>query len=84
MTIVGLGKEAVFQTNQKNSERYREVFEQWERFKKTAFHIYEEEKLQHSAVGPVLFGGFSFDPCEEEVHNGTISRKGISLCLRLC
>ncbi len=65
LTIVGLGKEAVFQTNQKNSERYREVFEQWERFKKTAFHIYEEEKLQHSAVGPVLFGGFSFDPCEE-------------------
>ncbi|MCY7756843.1 isochorismate synthase MenF [Bacillus inaquosorum] len=65
LTIVGLGKEAVFQTSQKNSERYREVFEQWERFKKTAFHIYEEEKLQHSAVGPVLFGGFSFDPCEE-------------------
>lgn len=65
LTIVGLGKEAVFQTNQKNSERYREVFEQWERFKKTAFHIYEEEKLQHSAVGPVLFGGFSFDPYEE-------------------
>lgn len=51
LTIVGLGKEAVFHTSQKNDERYREIFEQWERFKKTAFHIYEEEKPQRLCSG---------------------------------
>nr|AAA50396.1 Unknown [Bacillus subtilis] len=81
LTIVGLGKEAVFQTNQKNSERYREVFEQWERFKKTAFHIYEEEKLQWDLC---YSEDFLLTLAKKEVHNGTISRKGISLCLRLC
>ncbi|MGG0050108.1 isochorismate synthase [Bacillus atrophaeus] len=64
LTIVGLGKEAVFRTDEKNDERYHVVFEEWERFKKTAFHIHDEEKLQQAAVGPVLFGGFSFDPLE--------------------
>lgn len=65
LSIVGLGTEAVFQSKEKNEKRYHDVFEQWERFKKTAFHIHEEEQAQHSAIGPVLFGGFSFNPSEE-------------------
>ncbi|AIW38554.1 isochorismate synthase MenF [Bacillus velezensis] len=65
LTIVGLGTEALFQSNEKNGKRYHDVFEQWERFKKTAFHIHEEEEAAHTAVGPVLFGGFSFNPAEE-------------------
>ncbi len=37
LTIVGLGTEALFQSNEKNGKRYHDVFEQWERFKKDGF-----------------------------------------------
>ncbi len=84
LTIVGLGKEAVFHTNQKNDERYREVFEQWERFKRRLF-IFMKKKSCSTLQWDLFYSeAFPSTLTKKEVLNGTISRKGISLCLRLC
>ncbi|MEC1352539.1 isochorismate synthase [Bacillus sonorensis] len=65
LTLVGLGKELSISTSQKDAGRYRDIYEQWERLKERAYHFHEGDSLHQTAVGPLLFGGFSFDPLEE-------------------
>lgn len=84
LTIVGLGTEALFQSNEKNGKRYHDVFEQWERFKKTAFHIHEEEEAAHTAVGLSYSAVFHLIPLKREETNGTGSKKDCSLSPHSC
>ncbi len=48
------------------------------------FHIHEEEEAAHTAVGPVLFGGFHLIPLKREETNGTGSKKDCSLSPHSC
>ncbi|UOY90449.1 isochorismate synthase [Bacillus glycinifermentans] len=64
MTLVGFGKELPISTSGKDSGRYREIDQQWAHLKEKAYHFHEGEDLHQAAVGPLLFGGFSFDPLE--------------------
>ncbi|MED1741425.1 isochorismate synthase MenF [Bacillus swezeyi] len=65
MTLVGLGKEITVSTDQKDAGRYRDIHEKWERLKEKAYHFHEGERRSQTPAGPLLFGGFSFDPLEE-------------------
>ncbi|MGO4898061.1 isochorismate synthase MenF [Bacillus sp. GM2] len=65
LTLVGLGKEVLVSTDLKDAGRYQAVHEKWERLKEKTFHFHEDQCTSQAAVGPLLFGGFSFDPLED-------------------
>lgn len=64
LKIIGLGKEVVFQTDDNAENRFRVIHEKWERFKNDSCHIHDGSCSDMAAVGPLLFGGFSFNPEE--------------------
>jgi menaquinone-specific isochorismate synthase len=59
-TIVGLGRMNQFQANR---DRFRTIEEEWQRFLEDAII---EGAPSRPGVGPVLLGGFSFDPSAPE------------------
>ncbi|MFN2747502.1 isochorismate synthase MenF [Bacillus sp. z60-18] len=65
LTLVGWGKEITISTDRKDAGRFRDIHEKWERLKETSYHFHEGERRNQTAVGPLLFGGFSFDPLEK-------------------
>lgn len=65
LKIIGLGKEVIFQAEDNAENRFRVIHEKWERFKNDSCHIHDGSCSDIAAVGPLLFGGFSFDPKEE-------------------
>jgi menaquinone-specific isochorismate synthase len=64
LKIIGLGKEVIFQTDDDSKRRFRVIHKKWERFKNNCCHIHDGSCSNMKAVGPLLFGGFSFDPKE--------------------
>ncbi|WP_410489235.1 isochorismate synthase MenF [Bacillus changyiensis] len=66
MTLVGLGQELAVVTHQKDRGRYQDIHEKWEHIKNRSFHFQEDGNVMQSAVGPLLFGGFSFDPLKKK------------------
>ncbi|MGE6628752.1 isochorismate synthase [Bacillus sp. NPDC077027] len=69
MIFSGLGRAAVIKTEQKGKERFDTVHREWEQLKQNMFHFHDEKELKQAAVGPLLFGGFSFDPYEEKARH---------------
>ncbi|WP_273125184.1 isochorismate synthase [Bacillus weihaiensis] len=60
-TLIGLGKELVFENN-KTSERFSDIESEWKRLNKKIV----SNHTQQLGTGPLLFGGFSFDPSKEK------------------
>lgn len=60
--LIGLGISKQIQSDQ-DSDRFFHVEEEWEKFLRDCliFNPYTE-----MGIGPVMFGGFSFDPCKEK------------------
>ncbi|MGG3887715.1 isochorismate synthase [Metabacillus fastidiosus] len=61
-TITGLGNEIIFENKLKTSERFHSIDKQWRRFKK----YMTKKSIKKIGTGPLLFGGFSFDPMKEK------------------
>lgn len=61
-TMVGLGNELVLENHLDNSERFREIEKEWKRLNKRVVSDYHKI----IGTGPLLFGGFSFDPLKEK------------------
>jgi menaquinone-specific isochorismate synthase len=61
-TMVGLGNELVLENHYDNSERFREIEKEWKRLNKRV--VSDHHKI--IGTGPLLFGGFSFDPLKEK------------------
>lgn len=61
-TITGLGNEIVLESILKTSERFHVVDKQWQCFKK----YITKKSINKMGTGPLLFGGFSFDPIKEK------------------
>jgi menaquinone-specific isochorismate synthase len=61
-TIVGLGNELVIENDNPTNERFRQIEKEWKRFNKK---MIPGQKKQ-IGTGPLLFGGFSFDPNKEK------------------
>ncbi|MRX72431.1 isochorismate synthase [Bacillus lacus] len=57
-TLAGLGNELVLQTDYPSKERFRHIENGWKRFKKYVYGNHQGS----NGTGPLLFGGFSFDP----------------------
>lgn len=79
-TMVGLGNELVIENNLTTKERFQDIENEWKRFKK--FVVSNE--TNQVGIGPILFGGFSFDPLKEKVYYGIISQKQSSCYLNIC
>lgn len=63
-SFAGLGNELVITSEDKTNARFQEVEKEWKRFKKVVF--YQEANEKNQAFGPLLLGGFSFDPLKNE------------------
>ncbi|MFY4777283.1 isochorismate synthase [Metabacillus sp. RGM 3146] len=63
-SFAGLGNELVITSEDKTNARFQEVEKEWKRFKKVVF--YQEANDQDQAFGPLLLGGFSFDPFKND------------------
>ncbi len=61
-TMVGIGNELVIENNLITKERFQDIEKEWKRFKK---RVISGESKQ-VGTGPILFGGFSFDPLKEK------------------
>jgi len=61
-TMVGLGNELVLENNISTKERFRDIEKEWKRFKKQVI----SNETKQVGTGPILFGGFSFDPLKEK------------------
>jgi len=61
-TMVGLGNELVIENNLTNKERFQDIEKEWKRFKK----VIVSNETNQVGIGPILFGGFSFDPLKEK------------------
>jgi menaquinone-specific isochorismate synthase len=59
-TMVGIGQELILENNHHTSERFRQIENEWKRFNKKLISTFEQV-----GTGPILFGGFSFDPMKE-------------------
>ncbi|MBM6618050.1 isochorismate synthase [Bacillus suaedaesalsae] len=59
-TIVGLGVLQTIQSNKNSNKRFQDIKEQWNCFLENMIHTNITESKH--ARGPILFGGFSFDP----------------------
>lgn len=84
LTIVGLGKEAVFQTNQKTASGIVRFLNNGSALKRRLFIFMKKKSCSILQWDLCYSEDFLLTLAKKEVHNGTISRKGISLCLRLC
>ncbi|WP_338777892.1 isochorismate synthase [Metabacillus sp. FJAT-52054] len=60
-TMVGAGNEWIIDTAEQSNARFTEIETEWKRFKK-----YTDSS--NSDKGPILMGGFSFDPFKNENH----------------
>ncbi|MBG9819152.1 isochorismate synthase [Bacillus safensis] len=69
MIFSGLGRAAVIKSSEQGKERFDIVHQEWEQLKQHMFHFHDEKELKQAAVGPLLFGGFSFDPHEEKARH---------------
>ncbi|HWO98687.1 MAG TPA: isochorismate synthase [Bacillus sp. (in: firmicutes)] len=61
-TLIGFNHLSVMTTEQDN-ERYRSIEEQWKRFMEQSVQKADDFPI---GTGPLLFGGFSFDPQKEQ------------------
>ncbi|MGM0875032.1 MAG: isochorismate synthase [Bacillota bacterium] len=61
-TMVGLGNELVLENDNLTSERFQKIEKDWKRFNKK---VISDHKKQ-IGTGPLLFGGFSFDPIKKK------------------
>ncbi|MGD6817031.1 isochorismate synthase [Metabacillus sp. 113a] len=59
--MVGAGNEWIIETAEQSSARFSEIETEWKRFKK-----YTDYPGSRDKPGPVLMGGFSFDPLKNE------------------
>lgn len=60
--MVGLGNELVLENNLATKERFQDIEKEWKRFKKMVV----SNETSQVGTGPILFGGFSFDPLKEK------------------
>ncbi|WP_245153893.1 isochorismate synthase [Jeotgalibacillus proteolyticus] len=60
LTLVGIGNAQTFTSNKRN-DRFIDIKNQWQEFLSSAVQV-GEKKL---GTGPILVGGFSFDPRQE-------------------
>lgn len=60
--MVGLGNELVLENQNQTIDRFKEIEKEWKRFKKRVI----SDEIKQSGTGPLLFGGFSFDPMKEK------------------
>ncbi|WP_175640691.1 isochorismate synthase [Metabacillus schmidteae] len=61
-TMVGLGNELVLENNLTTKERFRDIEKEWKRFRKMVV----SNITNQVGTGPILFGGFSFDPLKDK------------------
>ncbi|PGT91093.1 isochorismate synthase MenF [Bacillus sp. AFS040349] len=61
-TMVGLGNELVIENNKESKQRFQEIEKEWKRFPKKVI----SDRKNEIGTGPLLFGGFSFDPIKEK------------------
>lgn len=64
MVLIGLGISKQFQSDQA-ADRFFHVEKEWKSFLKDSF-IFNDYKVD--GVGPLMFGGFSFDPFKEKTN----------------
>lgn len=62
--LVGMGVEKSIQSEH-GTERFESVEKKWKRLKETAIVLGIDDQL---ATGPILFGGFSFDPLKKKTN----------------
>jgi menaquinone-specific isochorismate synthase len=60
--MVGLGNEMVLENNYQTTVRFHEIEKEWKRLNKQV--VSDQQKI--IGTGPLLFGGFSFDPLKEK------------------
>lgn len=58
LTFVGLGSVVTLSASEDNNTRYEQIHEQWKSIAEAAI----VDTTQGDVTGPILFGGFSFDP----------------------
>ncbi|MFC3884714.1 isochorismate synthase MenF [Bacillus songklensis] len=63
-TFIGLNHLHVM-TTKRNQDRYRSIEKQWKRFIDQSVH---KKDMFPTGTGPLLFGGFSFDPQKEQTN----------------
>ncbi|WP_226670283.1 isochorismate synthase MenF [Metabacillus litoralis] len=63
-TLVGVGNELILENNYSTTERFSAIEKEWKRFNKRVIH--DKDKERQNGTGPLLFGGFSFDPIKEK------------------
>jgi menaquinone-specific isochorismate synthase len=61
-TMVGLGNELVLENENHTSERFQKIEKEWKRLNKKVIADHKKQV----GTGPLLFGGFSFDPIKEK------------------
>ncbi|MFC0273990.1 isochorismate synthase MenF [Metabacillus herbersteinensis] len=61
-TVVGLGNELVIETSDQTTNRFRLIENEWKRLNKQVLH----SGSVSVGTGPLLFGGFSFDPIKSK------------------
>ncbi|OAS88668.1 MULTISPECIES: isochorismate synthase [Metabacillus] len=61
-TMVGLGNEFVLENENRTPERFQKIEKEWKRFNKKVIADHKKQV----GTGPLLFGGFSFDPMKEK------------------
>ncbi|WP_338788855.1 isochorismate synthase [Metabacillus sp. FJAT-53654] len=61
-TMVGLGNELVLENENRTPERFQKIEKEWKRFNKKVIADHKKQV----GTGPLLFGGFSFDPMKEK------------------
>jgi menaquinone-specific isochorismate synthase len=59
--MVGLGNQLVLENDNYTSERFQKIENEWKRFRKRVISDHKQV-----GTGPLLFGGFSFDPIKEK------------------
>jgi menaquinone-specific isochorismate synthase len=62
-TFVGLGRAYVIQSDERSKRRFIEMERQWRQFFEGALIEREQDVL---GTGPILFGGFAFDPLKRK------------------
>ncbi|MBD1380267.1 isochorismate synthase [Metabacillus arenae] len=65
LTIVGLGKEDKISTDDHTNNRFHYIENIWKQLKESYINNINLDR-SHQATGPILFGGFSFDPLKEK------------------
>lgn len=63
-SIVGLGVLKTIDSEEKSLKRFQEIEQEWKSVLETSIHTMTPES--ENVIGPILFGGFSFDPTKEK------------------